>query len=497
MARPSHTSLSLTTAAAAGIKVDALIVGVHSSHEGPLLAEEPTPVSPWAAIAEAARLAGLTGAVGDVATLPGGGWVAADRLVLVGLGEPEKLTAERVRKAAGVAARAVAGLGTVASTLSSVNLTAAAEGLLLGGYVFGAYSDPKKAPVATVKLVVPSAAKAARNELRRAVVTAEAVGLARDLINTAPNDLPPAAFADRAKAAAETAGLKVEVLDEKALAKGGYGGILAVGSGSTRPPRLVRISYSASRPRARVALVGKGITFDSGGLSLKAGPGMADMTSDMSGAACVVATVIAAAALQLPIAVTATVPLAENLPSGSAYRPADVLTHYAPKGEQGKTSHVLNTDAEGRLVLADAIVRACEDKPDFLLETATLTGAQLVALGDRTMGVMGSDELRDRVAELARECGEGGWAMPLLEDLREGLDSYLADIQNISTSRSGGMIVAGHYLAEFVADGVQWAHLDVAGPAFNAGATYGYTPKGGTGVPVRTLLATLEDIASR
>jgi len=220
------------------------------------------------------------------------------------------------------------------------------------------------------------------------------------------------------------------------------------------------------------------------------------MTSDMSGAACVVATVIAAAALHLPVSVVATVPLAENLPSGSAYRPGDVLTHYAPKGQRPKTSHILNTDAEGRLVLADAIVRACEDRPDYLLATATLTGAQLVALGERTMGVMGTEEIRDRVAELARQCGEGGWAMPLPEELRESLDSYLADLQNVGTGRAGGMLVAGHYLAEFVADGVQWAHLDVAGPAFHAGKTYGYTTQGGTGVPVRTLLATLADIAA-
>jgi leucyl aminopeptidase len=490
------TSLSLTTADPAGLRTEALIVGVHSSDEGPLLTEEPAPLSPWAAVTRAATLAGMTGTVGDVATLPGVDGVAADRLILVGLGEPEKLTAERVRKAAGVAARAVAGLGAAASTLSAIDLAAAAEGLLLGGYLFQGYHPAKRAPVASVKLVVPSAARASKDVLRRAVITAEAVGLARDLINTAPNDLPPAIFAERARAAAQTAGLQVDVLDEKALSKAGYGGILAVGSGSSRPPRLVRISYRPDRPVATVALVGKGITFDSGGISIKPGPGMEHMTSDMSGAACVVATVIAAAALHLPVSVVATVPLAENLPSGSAYRPGDVLTHYAPKGQRPKTSHILNTDAEGRLVLADAIVRACEDRPDYLLATATLTGAQLVALGERTMGVMGTEEIRDRVAELARQCGEGGWAMPLPEELRESLDSYLADLQNVGTGRAGGMLVAGHYLAEFVADGVQWAHLDVAGPAFHAGKTYGYTTQGGTGVPVRTLLATLADIAA-
>ncbi len=483
------TRLSLSTAAPIAAKADALVVGLHSGPDGP--------VSPFDQIAAAAEAVGATGKVGELTVLPGGGLAAAGRVIAVGLGDPDKLTGETIRKAAGVASRALAGLGRTVSTLGAADLAAAAEGHLLGAYVFDLYTEPKKAPVAEIVLTVPSAAKPAKEELRRAVITAEAVGLARDLINTAPNDLPPAAFADRASAAAAEAGLKVEVLDEKGLAKGGYGGILGVGLGSTRPPRLVRISYKPAKPVAKVALVGKGITFDSGGLSIKPAANMDHMTSDMSGAAAVVATVIAAAALELNVAVTATVPLAENLPSGSAYRPGDVLTHYAPKGEQGKTVHVLNTDAEGRLILADAIVRACEDDPDYLLDTATLTGAQVVALGLRTMGVMGSPALRDRVAELAREVGEGGWAMPLPEELREGLDSPLADLANVSGKPVGGMLVAGHYLAEFVPDGVEWAHLDVAGPAFNTGATYGYTTQGGTGVPVRTLLATLADIASR
>ena len=215
------------------------------------------------------------------------------------------------------------------------------------------------------------------------------------------------------------------------------------------------------------------------------------MTSDMSGAACVVATVVAAAALQLPMTVIAYAPLAENLPSGSSYRPGDVLTHFG-----GKTVHVLNTDAEGRLVLADAIVRATQDDPDYLIEMSTLTGAQLVALGKRTMGVMGTEAFRDRVAEIARSVGEGGWAMPLPEELREGLDSPLADLANVANDRAGGMLVAGHYLKEFIPDGLTWAHLDIAGPAFNTGKPYGYTASGGTGVPVRTLLAVLEEIAA-
>jgi leucyl aminopeptidase len=188
--------------------------------------------------------------------------------------------------------------------------------------------------------------------------------------------------------------------------------------------------------------------------------------------------------------VIATVPMAENMPSGSAYRPGDVLTMFG-----GKTVEVLNTDAEGRLILADAIVRACQDDPDYLIETSTLTGAQVVALGTRTAGIMGSDEFRDRVAGIARGCGEGGWAMPLPEELRGELDSKLADIANVSGQRWGGMLVAGVFLRDFVADGVQWAHVDVAGPAYNTGSAWGYTGKGGTGVPVRTMAAVLADIA--
>jgi leucyl aminopeptidase len=218
---------------------------------------------------------------------------------------------------------------------------------------------------------------------------------------------------------------------------------------------------------------------------------MDHMTSDMSGAAAVIATTVLAARLQLPVAVTATVPMAENMPSDTAYRPGDVLRMYG-----GKTVEVLNTDAEGRLILADAIVRAAEDSPDYLVETSTLTGAQQVALGMRTAGVMGSDEFRDRVAEHARATGEDGWAMPLPGHMRAELDSRVADIANVTGARWGGMLVAGTFLREFVPDGLAWAHIDIAGPAFHSGGPYGYTVKGGTGVPVRTLFALLSDIAT-
>ena len=482
------TELTLTTARPAVTAADALVLGAY----GPTApATDPVPTDPqWAQAVAAAALAGATGKAGEVVTVPGVDGIAARRVVVVGLGSRDKADAGGVRRAAGAASRATAGLDSVVSTLSSLDLSAAAEGHLLGAYAFDRYLAPKKAPVESVKLVVAKADKATKAALRTALITAEGVCLARDLVNTPPNDLPPAVFADRATAAATEAGLKVRVWDEKELAEDGFGGILAVGSGSARPPRLVRIEYRPAGAKTSVALVGKGITFDSGGLSIKPAQGMEQMTSDMAGAAGVVATVIAAAALKLPIAVTAWAPLAENLPSGSAYRPGDIFRHYG-----GKTSLVLNTDAEGRLVLGDGIARAVEENPDYLIETSTLTGAQVVALGNRTMGVMGEPDFRDRVAELAREVGDGGWAMPLPPELRESLNSPFADMANISWDRVGGMLVAGHYLSEFIPDGLPWAHLDVAGPAYHAGQPYGYQPTGATGVPVRTLLAVLADLA--
>jgi leucyl aminopeptidase len=295
----------------------------------------------------------------------------------------------------------------------------------------------------------------------------------------------------------ESVGLEVEILDDKALQKGGYGGVVGVGQGSSRPPRLVRLIHRGAllskKPKQakKVALVGKGITFDTGGISIKPAASMHYMTSDMGGAAAVIATVALAAQLELPIDVIATVPMAENMPSSTAQRPGDVLTQYG-----GTTVEVLNTDAEGRLVLADAIVRACEDKPDYLIETSTLTGAQTVALGARIPGVMGSEAFRDRVAEISQRAGENGWPMPLPDELKDDLKSTVADLANVSGQRFAGMLVAGVFLREFVAEGVAWAHIDVAGPAYNTGSPWGYTPKGATGVPARTMFAVLEDIVN-
>ena len=330
-----------------------------------------------------------------------------------------------------------------------------------------------------------------RDAAVRAEVVARAVALARDLVNTPPSDLRPKDLAEVARAQGEGAGLTVEVLDEKALKKGGFGGILGVGAGSSSPPRLVHLSYRGPGATTTVALIGKGITFDSGGLSLKPPTAMEEMKMDMGGAAAVLATCVAAAELGLPVAVEAWLPLAENMPSGTATRPSDVLTMHS-----GTTVEVNNTDAEGRLVLADAMSRAGQDAPDVMLDVATLTGAALIALGARTAGVMSNDDdLRAQVLSAAERAGEPSWGMPLPADLRKGLESEVADLVNTGP-REGGMLTAGIFLQEFVPDGVRWAHLDIAGPAYNSGEAYGYTQHGGTGAAVRTFVRLLEDLGA-
>jgi leucyl aminopeptidase len=527
-------TLALLDAAPPAHASDALIIGTAAGPDGVLLAPgaESVDKALGGQLVTALTALGATGKEGEVVKIATLGQLAAPVLVAVGLGTAGLGTAgfdsagsvgfdsagsgsarggaagvggaytpEAVRRAAGAATQELSGRAAVLSLLPLVNganpdpalLVAAGEGALLGAYRFTRYkSDIGPGAPTTIALAVPDVKdKASRAALKRATAVATAVTVARDLVNLAPNELYPAEFAARAAELAEKAGVEFEVLDERALKRGGYGGILGVGMGSARPPRLVRLSYRGPRASTAVALVGKGITFDSGGLDIKSAAGMDAMKSDMAGAAAVIATVALAAALKVPIEVVATVPMAENMPGGSAYRPQDVLTMYG-----GRRVEVLNTDAEGRLIMADAIVRACEDSPAYLLDVATLTGAQLIALGDRTAGVMGHEALRARVVAAAGLAGEGAWPMPMPAELRPDLDSPVADLANITGHRNGGMLAAAHFLSEFVPEGVQWAHIDVAGPAYNTGDPWGYTPKGGTGAPVRTLLAVLEDIAA-
>ncbi|MBD1318158.1 leucyl aminopeptidase [Gordonia hankookensis] len=446
-------------------------------------------------VGAAARHLGASGSHGEITRLPAPAGLDVDIIVAVGLGTTDNLDdPEQIRQAAGIAARELDGHPQAATTLSAVNLGAAAEGFFLGAYRFDTFRSektrPKKSLPTTITLLVDDKSRTAKAELAHAAAVADSVAIARDFVNTPPSHLYPEEFAERARVLGSAVGLKVEVLDDTALEKAGYGGIIGVGKGSSRLPRLVRLVHTGKKDAKKVALVGKGITFDTGGISIKPAANMDHMTSDMGGAAAVIAATILAARLDLDVSVTATVPMAENMPSATAQRPGDVLTQYG-----GTTVEVLNTDAEGRLILADAIVRACEDEPDYLIDTATLTGAQMVALGARTPGVMGTDEFRDRVAALSREVGENGWAMPLPAELRGDLKSRVADLANVTNHRNGGMLSAGLFLKEFVAESVGWAHIDIAGPAFNTSGPWGYTTKGGTGVPVRTIARVLEDIA--
>ncbi|WP_217613915.1 leucyl aminopeptidase [Cellulomonas sp. GbtcB1] len=494
--------VTLTSANPARQTADALVVAVASSPAGPrVVGADWLPAETVEQVTGLAGVLGITGAVDEVRRLPAAGKLAARTVVLTGVGPLDEVVpdAETLRRAAGAALRELTGAPSVAVALPAEDaeqVAAVAEGALLGAYAYTRYrsGEDAPAPAAEITVLTPRARdKSATKALARAEVMAAAVHGVRDLVNAAPNDLYPAAFADAAKAAVKDTGakgVKVTVLDEKALAAGGYGGILGVGQGSARPPRLVKVSYSPSRPAAKVALVGKGITFDSGGISIKPAAGMDAMKSDMAGAAAVLHTVLAAARLELPVAVTGWLCLAENMPSGTAQRPSDVLTIRG-----GKTVEVLNTDAEGRLVMADGLVAAVEEKPDVVLDIATLTGAQLVALGPRVSAVMGDDSTRTEVVDAAGAAGEAFWPMPLPADLRAGLKSKVADIANIG-DRFGGMLTAGLFLQEFVGS-TPWAHLDIAGPAFNEKAPFGYTPAGGTGVGVRTLLALIEARAIR
>jgi leucyl aminopeptidase len=496
------TTINLSSSKAEGLRVDALVVGI-ARRDGRVVlvpgAEAVDRAMKGRLTATVSSLGG-TGKTDDIVKVAALGAVKATVVVAVGLGDEAKTyDAERLRRAAGAAVRSLAGTAKVALALpagDAEQVGAVAEGALMGGYAFHRYrvasKEGHRPPVEAVTILTDLARdKGAKAALARAEVVVDAVNLCRDLVNTPPSDLYPEVFAAEALGAAKGLAVKVEVLDEKELKKAGYGGILGVGQGSVHPPRLVKLSYKPARAKIHLALVGKGITFDSGGLSLKPAQSMEWMKSDMGGAAAVIAAVTAIARLGLPIQVTGWAPMAENMPSGTAQRPSDVLHIYG-----GKTVEVLNTDAEGRLILADAIVRAGEESPDLLIDVATLTGAQLVALGARTGAIMSNDdEVREQIYGATQRAGDAMWPMPLPPELRASMDSEVADIANMG-DRYGGMLVAGLFLKEFVPEGQRWAHLDIAGPAFNDGKPHGYTPKGGTGAAVRTFVALAEDLVN-
>lgn len=451
---------------------------------------------------------GATGKTDEIIRLPGS---SIRLLVFTGLGkEARKYPHELLRRAAGAATRALAGNAEVSFALPVADVhavNAIAEGAAIAAYSFeefrGSTKGDARTPVTSITVHTTLANSAeSKNISKRATITGQYNALVRDLVNTPPSHLTPISFVEQIKkavadAGGEKAGLKITVLNEKQLKSQGFGGITGVGQGSSNPPRLLHIAYSPKKSKKRYAFVGKGITFDTGGLALKAGLGMEAMKSDMAGAAAVCAATLAIAALKLPIHIDAWAALAENMVSDTATRPGDIITIYG-----GKTVEVLNPDAEGRLVLSDALVKAVEvantggsksKKLDGIIDVATLTGAQLIALGTRTGAVMTNDEaFSAQFLQAAGEAGDSLWPMPLPEELRASLDSPVADMANIG-DKMGGMLVAGLFLREFVPTDLPWVHVDIAGPSYNVHEPHGYTPKGGTGMPLRSLIRFAEN----
>lgn len=522
-------------------RVDALVVFARSSENGASLVEgHRLPKASAGHVASVLATVKAQGGAGETTLVTGTPSVNAGLVLVVGIGDTDQAepSPESWRRAAGAAVRALAStseVALVATEPGAALVGALAEGAGLGAYRFTEHLSekvrekrakrafgPTSVTVLTSKSDASNAATTAA--LERAKVLVARQNWARDLVNTGPNVLYPATFADavtaeagsKSRGRAAKSAVKVEVLDEAALAAGGFGGIIGVGQGSANAPRLVTVSYSPAKPTATVALVGKGITFDSGGLCLKPATSMITMKCDMAGAASVAAAVFAAADLQLPVAVTGYLCLAENMPSATAQRPGDVLTMRG-----GTTVEMINTDAEGRMVLADGIALASESHPDSIIDVATLTGAAMVALGARTAAIMSNDDdLQADLASAATSAGEAVWPMPIAEEIRKGMESDVADLKHTG-DKYGGAMVAAAFLREFVgpragepeasrkrgrgksaqvdaADAakapIPWGHIDIAGPSFNESAAYGYTPKGGTGYGVRTLVTYLEGL---
>ncbi len=452
---------------------------------------------------EALKTMGATGKADEVLKLPAAGF---QLLVFTGLGKVARTYPHEIlRRAAGAATRSLVGNSAVSYSLPTPDLqsvSAIAEGAVLGSYAFDEFKGKTKGQaknLVTSITILTSFAKssAAKSIPQRAVIVGEYTTLVRNLVNTPPSHLYPVSFVDAfkkavAKAGGEKSHLTLSVLNEKQLKAQGFGGIIGVGQGSANPPRLLHISYTPKKATKKYALVGKGITFDTGGLNLKPGLGMEAMKSDMAGAAAVCAATLAIAALKLPVTIHAWAPLAENMVSDCATRPGDILTMYG-----GKTVEVLNPDAEGRLILADALVKAAEEKSlDGLIDVATLTGAQTVALGTRTSAVMtNNDEISQSFLAAAHESGESFWPMPLPEEMRPSLESPVADLANMGENM-GKMLVAGLFLKEFVPSDLPWVHLDIASPAYNETGAFGYTPIGGTGIALRSLIRFIENASA-
>jgi len=442
-------------------------------------------------LAEFMRETDFDGSRGEVLAVPTGGRLGARAALLLGVGDEETFDAAALRRAGAVLARRASSVAAVATTLvdaagpeidRGAAAQAFAEGVCLGSYQFLRYKSAASASRLERVFVIGRAGAKVRAGLARGARIAEAVAWARDLINEPAAAKSPAEVADLAKAVARASGLKAKVFAGDQLGRERMGGVLGVGKGSDRPPRFLRLEYAPPHPRGTLALVGKGVVFDSGGLSLKTAGGMETMKTDMSGAAAVIAAMSTLRELAVKARVIGYVPLVENMPSGAAMRPGDVLTM-----RNGKTVEVLNTDAEGRLILADALSLASEEGADAIIDLATLTGAVTTALGDKIAGLMGTnDGWVAQVRAAAERSGERVWHLPLPEEYRRNLDSDIADLRNISSGGGAGTLTAGLFLKEF-AGSAPWAHLDIAGTA-RSSLEDGETSKGGTGFGVRLLV---------
>ena len=479
------TEITIGPEAAEG-SADALVVGATAGRDLGAQAEWLSEAMPW--LDEHLDRSDFEGKPGQKAVVATGGSIPYGLLVVVGLGDDPD--AEEVRRAAGTAGRAARRSVTVATTLHRGPGGGAGEvalGFLLAQYTFHRHKSEQK-PSLTETLILAGGSDEDLSAARRDEIVAAGVMMARDLVNEPAMEKSPAVMASIAAEMAAEVGLRIDVLDEHQIEEWGLGGLRGVSLGADNPPRLVRMWHEPEDPKAFLAIVGKGIVFDSGGLSIKGASGMENMKTDMSGAAAVFGAMRAIAALDLPVRVLGITPLTENMPGGSALRPGDVL-----RARNGKTIEVLNTDAEGRLVLADGLSLAVEEGPDLIVDMATLTGACHVALGDHIAGLFGTDEATVAVEAAADAAGERVWRMPLPSDYRKQIDSEIADMRNTGKTRWGGAITAALLLKEFAGDG-PWAHLDIAGPARSTDAS-AYIPKGGTGFGVRTMVALAERMA--
>ncbi len=491
------TSYSLRSASPAKTRADAVVVGVVAGPKGPRLCDAAEDVSRAYGRRLGAFLStmGVTGKAGEAVKAPTRDEVNAPLLVFVGLGE-DPTDPIAVRRAAGVAARSVANAASVALALPSETpelIEAVVEGHRLGGYTFTAYKSGKKESTEPTDVVVLSAI-ARRTEataaLERGEILADAVALCRDWVNTPPQDCTPPLLADLVSAAHKevTKGrgapkVAIEVFDHEQLAEMGCGGILSVGDSSVAPSRLVKLTWAPKNAVAHLALVGKGVTFDSGGLTIKPSSSMVNMKGDMAGAASVVTATLAIARLGLPIKVTTFAPMAENMVSATSTRPGDVITMH-----NGTTVEIANTDAEGRMLLGDALSLAVGEEPDVLVDIATLTGHMQLALGDKVGAVMGTDDQVPIVLAAGAAAGEQHWRMPIPEEMSERIgSSKVADLLQHDWVRWGGGLYAAAFLREFTS-GLPWAHLDIAGKEMNTGGPYGHVPSGATGFGVTTLV---------